>query len=328
MSVALAQDCQHTPLIEARAAEWSSQTTDWHRLNRMKRHESIAFVKEMSAGGLLTGEKKAEILLRLAQLYLDEGVDVLLSGEADTRWFEKSAKLTAQLLENYPTYDRRDEAVAIRIETLSWLGRYDEALRLAPEDDHIRADLLWGLGRFDEACAIHPQDDPPVETHPMLVDIQAVRIVLPTSLEEQVTWLRDNPDNPHADQLLHAWLRDDVRAGLAVWFAMFPLDDRQDALSAEQILELAQMPGVHFDNRLSQLRADDAVAFCEPLKRTADACVQGDPSLAIQRFPELANDGLLACLDTEIAWRTSQGKPDSWDEAAYGDLAGCVAGVR
>lgn len=103
---------------------------------RQKRHEEMDFAKDLLSRGTLKGETKAEMMLRLADLYFEEGRDIRLSedqkfteafdacfndptcntdsmvadhGES-MKWQDRSIKLYKQILSNYPTFSRADEA--------------------------------------------------------------------------------------------------------------------------------------------------------------------------------------------------------------------------
>ena len=103
---------------------------------RQKRHESIEFLKDILTNRQPQGEQKAEMMLRLADLYFEEGRDISLTeqqkfqeefdrcfntpgcktddlkaDETESRaWQMKSIKLYQQILANYPQYSRADEA--------------------------------------------------------------------------------------------------------------------------------------------------------------------------------------------------------------------------
>lgn len=288
ISVALAQDCQHTPLVEVRAAEWAS-TSDAHRqLAREKRRQGLELVNEARAPG---GEAKAERMLRVADLYIEEGIDRHLSGDESAAWFAKSLKLTTSILKSYPTYERAWHAEASAIEALTWLGRHEEALAMKPDDDHVRADLLWALGRLDEACALHPEDDAPAEVQAIVAEFLAVQAILREPLVAQIAWLHENPQNPYATALRDRWMNSDARPGLIAWFELFPLDDAQERLTPAQRQALSAEPDVHTET-------PDA---CAPYTAAAARCLNGDASLA---EPLTDSEGLVACLDVEVWLRS------------------------
>ncbi len=111
---------------------------EYRKLARQKRHESMRFLKEILSQGTAQGEQKAEMILRLADLYFEEGRDIYLDEmkeyekvfdacfndeRCDTQtinqddytsesrdWQSKSIKLYRQILANYPQYQRADEA--------------------------------------------------------------------------------------------------------------------------------------------------------------------------------------------------------------------------
>ena len=81
---ALAQDDDRENREERRALKASdfeevNLSEEYRRLAREKRHESMAFLKDILANRAPTGEQKAEMMLRLADLYFEEGRDVYLT---------------------------------------------------------------------------------------------------------------------------------------------------------------------------------------------------------------------------------------------------------
>jgi len=103
---------------------------------REKRREAMGFLEDILANRPPRGVQKAEMMLRLADLYFEEGRDLYLtemaafqadydkcfntegcnpeSMEADNsesrKWQDKSIKLYRIILQNYPQYQRADEA--------------------------------------------------------------------------------------------------------------------------------------------------------------------------------------------------------------------------
>ena len=160
-STAHAQDDEREDREERRVLraddvdELGQQSEEYRRLAREKRHEEMAFAKELLSRGTMQGEQKAEMMLRLADLYFEEGRDIYLSEmsayeiefdkcfndpkcdptqmKADNvesrKWQEKSIKLYRQILQNYPTFARADEATFYLASALQDIGEDKEALK-------------------------------------------------------------------------------------------------------------------------------------------------------------------------------------------------------
>ena len=117
----------------------AQQTEELRAAARAARLESISRLKEIISNSPAQGDQKAEMLLRLADLYFEEGRDLYLSemgqfqkcfdeefnkpgGKPEETckqevfvkesrgWQDKSIKLYKQILQSYPQYARADEA--------------------------------------------------------------------------------------------------------------------------------------------------------------------------------------------------------------------------
>lgn len=142
--------------LKASEFDVPDQSEEYRRLARQKRHESMDFLKDILANRAPVGEQKAEMMLRLADLYFEEGRDIYLTemqeyevkydacfnsdgcsvenfpppdntGSQD--WQEKSIKLYKAILQNYPQYARADEATFYLASALQELKRRDEAVQ-------------------------------------------------------------------------------------------------------------------------------------------------------------------------------------------------------
>lgn len=122
---------------------------------REKRREAMGFLEDILANRPPTGVQKAEMMLRLADLYFEEGRDLYLtemaefqteydkcfntegcnpeSMQADNaesrKWQNKSIKLYRIILQNYPQYQRADEATFYLGSALADIGEKDEAVK-------------------------------------------------------------------------------------------------------------------------------------------------------------------------------------------------------
>jgi tetratricopeptide (TPR) repeat protein len=97
---------------------------------RQARAQAIEQVKDLFAHAELTDESKPELLLRLAELYHEEGRDLASRGEATTAltWEQQAVKLAETALRSYPQYARADQLTALLAEALQATGEADRAL--------------------------------------------------------------------------------------------------------------------------------------------------------------------------------------------------------
>ena len=144
-------------VLRARDVTEVNLSEEYRKLARQKRHESMRFLKEILSQGTAQGEQKAEMILRLADLYFEEGRDIYLDEmkkfeevfdacfndeRCDTAsinqaeyitesrdWQGKSIKLYRQILANYPQYQRADEATFYLASALLDTDQADAAVK-------------------------------------------------------------------------------------------------------------------------------------------------------------------------------------------------------
>ncbi|MFH1464693.1 MAG: tetratricopeptide repeat protein [Pseudomonadota bacterium] len=143
------RDQRATRRVLAERAEQAALSEEARALARARRHEAIDMLRGM--GTSAEGERKAEMMLRLAELYQDEADDLWLEayrgwegpapdctepacneppGAAEVRvWREKAERLYALVLQNWPTLPRADEAAWGQAMALLDLDRPDDAQR-------------------------------------------------------------------------------------------------------------------------------------------------------------------------------------------------------
>ncbi|MCB9793280.1 MAG: tetratricopeptide repeat protein [Alphaproteobacteria bacterium] len=158
---ALAQDDDRGDREERRVLrandvdESANLSEEYRKLAREKRHQEIAFAKDLLSQDRMQGEAKAELMLRLADLYFEEGRDIYLQEmrayeaefdkcfqdeTCDTakmkpdnaesqEWQQKSIKLYKLILANYPTFARADEATFYLASALQDIGEKKDALK-------------------------------------------------------------------------------------------------------------------------------------------------------------------------------------------------------
>jgi len=153
---------------------------EYRKMARQKRHEEMEFAKELLSRGTMQGEQKAEMMLRLADLYFQEGRDYYLTemqayekkfdacfndpkcdsksmspdNTQSKKWQDKSIKLYRQILQNYPTFARADEATFYLASALQDTGQQKDALKeftrlvkTYPESGYV-ADAYVQIGEY------------------------------------------------------------------------------------------------------------------------------------------------------------------------------------
>lgn len=145
-------------------------------LTRQKRHESIDFLKQIIADRSPQGDQRAEMMLRLADLYAEEGHDRLLTGGAEQArpWLVKAQKLYQQLLASYPQYARADQASRGLADVVALLPPQAPAPEATPEPTPAPEEVPLRPGYAtvilgDEALARQLREDLVVE--PDLADL-------------------------------------------------------------------------------------------------------------------------------------------------------------
>jgi len=121
------------------------------------RLESIDRLKQLIASTSSTGDLKAEMLLRLGDLYFEEGRYFATVAEDATQsaaWREKAVKIYRQILASYPQYARADEATFYLGQALADAGQADEAatqftqlVKVYPESRYV-PDAYVLLGEY------------------------------------------------------------------------------------------------------------------------------------------------------------------------------------
>ena len=165
-----------------KASEFSREelSSEYRRMARQKRHQEMEFAKELLSSGRMTGETKAEMMLRLADLYFEEGRDLYLTemeayekqfdacfndpkcstetmqpdNTNSHRWQSKSIKLYRQILRNYATFQRADEATFYLASALQETGERKEGIqeftrlaRIYPDSEYV-PDAYVQIGEY------------------------------------------------------------------------------------------------------------------------------------------------------------------------------------
>jgi len=154
-STAFAKDDDKRRVLKLDDVGIETQSDFYRQKAREKRHQSIDFLQDLLKNNPPRGEQKAEMLLRLADLYFEEGRDVYLTEmdafrtkfdecfntpgcstetmKADNSgsgvWQNKSIKLYKIILKTYSQYRRADEATFYLASALQDTDRRDEAVK-------------------------------------------------------------------------------------------------------------------------------------------------------------------------------------------------------
>ena len=142
-------------VLKARQMDNVNINEEYRKAAEAKRLESIKFLRDLLDQGDTTGPRKAEMMLRLADLYFEQGRSIYLREMAaydveyekcfntdgcnyenmepdnakSSNWQEKSIRLYNLILRNYPRYQRADEATFYLGMALQDLGRTLEAVK-------------------------------------------------------------------------------------------------------------------------------------------------------------------------------------------------------
>ena len=148
-----AQAQERRRILRARDVDTTANMSEQYaRLAEEKRLESIRRLKELLTRGI-QGDQKAEMMLRLADLYFQQGrylylkemsafdkvydacfdddncnIDSLRADNSGSQqWQESSIKLYRNILKNHPTYARTDQATFFLGSALQDTGQLDDA---------------------------------------------------------------------------------------------------------------------------------------------------------------------------------------------------------
>jgi tetratricopeptide (TPR) repeat protein len=167
-------------VLKASEMEQQDVSEVYRQKAREARHESMTRLKDLLSRNTAQGTQKAEMMLRLAELYFDEFRDIKLDEDksfqeqydkcfntpgcstdamkADyansSKWADRAIQLYQQILQNYPQYQRADEATFFLASSLQELGKKDEAVEMYTtlvrtyEASNYRADAYVQIGEY------------------------------------------------------------------------------------------------------------------------------------------------------------------------------------
>ncbi len=158
----------------------AQQSAEYRKAAEQKRLEAINRLKALLSSQNQTGDRKAEMMLRLADLYFEQGRDIYITemerfdeqyqrcfdtegcnpdnlqpdNRTSRQWQERSIKLYKNILANYPRYPRADQATFFLGSALTDLGRKKEGvqafkklIKLYP-DSSFKTDALILIGEY------------------------------------------------------------------------------------------------------------------------------------------------------------------------------------
>jgi tetratricopeptide (TPR) repeat protein len=123
-------------VLKASEVSREQVSSEYRKMARQKRHQEMEFAEDLLRRGHLEGDRSAEMMLRLADLYFQEGRDIFMGEmekyeaefdacfnnpncstedmKADNRrshkWQAKSVRLYKRILQQFPNFRRADEA--------------------------------------------------------------------------------------------------------------------------------------------------------------------------------------------------------------------------
>jgi tetratricopeptide (TPR) repeat protein len=188
-ATSFAQDDDRSKKEERRVLKLSDVDTQtkseaYRQMAREKRHESMKFLKDILENRKPQGTQKAEMMLRLAELYFEEFRDIRLDEERNYqaqfdqcfntpgcntatmkpnyansgKWADRAIRLYEVIINDYPAYQRADQATFFLASSLAEIGKREDAvghyknLVRSYQDSQYRADSYVQIGEyyFDE----------------------------------------------------------------------------------------------------------------------------------------------------------------------------------
>ncbi len=152
----------------------------YRQMAREKRHESIKFLKDILETRNPQGTQKAEMMLRLAELYFEEFRDIRLDEEREyqtrydqcfntpgcntdnmkptypnsEKWADRAIRLYEVIINDYPAYQRADQATFFLASSLAEIGKREQAIEHYKnlvrqyQESQYRADAFVQIGEF------------------------------------------------------------------------------------------------------------------------------------------------------------------------------------
>jgi tetratricopeptide (TPR) repeat protein len=131
-----AQEREERRVLKASEVSREQVSAEYRQMARQKRHQEMEFAEDLLRRGHLEGDRSAEMMLRLADLYFQEGRDIFMgemeayevefdacfnnpncsteemkaNNDRSYKWQAKSVRLYKRILQQFPNFRRADEA--------------------------------------------------------------------------------------------------------------------------------------------------------------------------------------------------------------------------
>ena len=171
-------------VLKLSEVDTQTKSEGYRQMAREKRHESMKFLKDILENRKPQGTQKAEMMLRLAELYFEEFRDIRLDEERafqaqfdqcfntpgcnsetmkpsypnSDKWADRAIRLYEVIINDYPAYQRADQATFFLASSLGEIGQRKDAidhyknLVRQYQESAYRADSFVQIGEyyFDE----------------------------------------------------------------------------------------------------------------------------------------------------------------------------------
>ena len=149
-----AQDREERRVLRASEVSREQVSAEYRKLAREKRRQEMQFAEDLLRRGHLEGDRSAEMMLRLADLYFQEGRDIYMTemetyeaefdacfnnpncdtegmepnNDRSKKWQQKSIRLYKRILQQFPNFRRADEATFYLATALQDTGKREKGI--------------------------------------------------------------------------------------------------------------------------------------------------------------------------------------------------------
>ena len=149
-----AQEREERRVLRASEVTREQVSAEYRKLARQKRHQEMEFAEDLLRRGHLEGDRSAEMMLRLADLYFQEGRDIYMTemesyeaefdacfnnpncdtegmaadNDRSHKWQAKSIRLYKRILQQFPNFRRADEATFYLATALQDTGNREKGI--------------------------------------------------------------------------------------------------------------------------------------------------------------------------------------------------------
>ena len=175
-----AQDREERRVLRASEVSREQVSAEYRKLAQQKRQQEMQFAEDLLRRGHLEGDRSAEMMLRLADLYFQEGRDIYMTemetyesefdacfnnpncdtegmepnNDRSKKWQQKSIRLYKRILQQFPNFRRADEATFYLATALQDTGKrekgieyYKTLVRSYPDSGFV-PDAFVQIGEF------------------------------------------------------------------------------------------------------------------------------------------------------------------------------------